>query len=197
MLGRRDLLGPPIHLNKIVELGDRAIPLLLPLLDSKDVNVVADAAKLLGQLGAKQAVPKLQTLSKSQWAEVHQACATALAMLESKASGGLESDRQNSYQQIARLWTAFFQGRQELYPSDVLHRWCVDTIAAMPSLRIPREKKAQAWSMLGSLYYKSVHPNWDGDPNHVKPCPEAKNCYHEAVRLDSGVETWNKLARNF
>jgi hypothetical protein len=67
----------------------------------------------------------------------------------------------------------------------------------MPSLVVVEEKKAQAWSMLGSLYYKSVQPEWDGDPNSVKPCPEAKKCYQEAVRLDNTVSHWNKMAQNF
>jgi hypothetical protein len=197
MLGRRDLLGPPTHWHKLLELGDRAIPHLLPLLDSSDVNVVADAAKLLGQLGPKQAIPKLRALSKSRWAEVQQASQTALATLDSKGTSGLQLDRQNPYQQISRLWTAIFQGRQRLYPPDVLHGWAVETIGAMPSLPIPEEKKAQAWSMLGSLYYKSVQPEWDGDPNSVKPSPEAKKCYQEAVRLDNAVSHWNKMAQNF
>ena len=117
--------------------------------------------------------------------------------LKKKAPGGLQLDRQNPYSQIAKLWTAIFQGRERLYTSDVLHRWCVDAIGAMQILRIPEEKKAQAWAMLGSLYYKSLRPDWDGDANCVEPCPEAKRCYQEAVRLDSQVDRWNKLAQRF
>jgi len=198
MLGRRDLLGPPTHWDKLLKLGKPVIPRLIPLLDSDDVNVVADAAELLGQLGAKQAIPKLRALSKSQWAEVHQAALAALALLDKKSSGALQLDRQESFEQIGRLWTAIIQGRQNLYPPETLHAYCVETISAMPSLRFSsKSDEAKAWGMLGSLLFKSLNPEWPGGFDETKPCLEARKCYEEALRCEPGDSWWEDWIERF
>jgi len=198
-LGRRDiLLGPNPALVKLKEKGSIAVPHLLKVLDSNDVPAVVDAINVLKDMDAKQAIPKLTILSKSQWAEVHQAALTALATLDKKSSGTLQFDRQHPYEQVSRLWTAIIQGRQELYPPDVLHRWCLEAIDAMPSLEFSsKDKQAKAWGMLGSLVFKSMNPEWPGGFDGTKPCPEAKRCYEEALRSEPGDSWWQGWVKRF
>jgi ankyrin repeat protein len=198
LMGRRDLLGTPVHLSKLLELGDRAIPYLIPLLESDDVNVVADAAKLLGKLGARQAIPKLLILSKSLWAEVHQASLEALAFLDKRDSAALLLDRRAPFEQIGRLWTAIIQGWQMLYPPEILHAFCVEAIGAMPGLNFAsKNDEARAWGMLGSLLFKSLNPEWPGGFDGTKPCPEARRCCEEALRCEPGDSWWEGWVRRF
>jgi hypothetical protein len=198
MIGRRDLLGTSDHINTILQLGEKAVPHLIPLLDSEDVNVVADAAILLGKIGAKQAIPKLRTLSKSQWAEVHQAALTALATLDSKDSSSLKLDRQNPYGQISSLWTAIIQGKQNLYSPEILHEFCSETVHEMPGLNFSSNgENARAWGMLGSLVFKSISPEWPGGSYGTRTCPEARMCYEEALRCEPGDSWWEDWVKKF
>ena len=198
-LGRRDILfGPNPALVKLKEKGSVAVPHLLRVLDSNDVPVVVDAINVLKDMDAKQAIPKLTVLSKSQWAEVHQAALIALATLDKKSADTLQFDRQLPYEQISRLWTSIIQGRQELYPTDVLHKWCVEAIDAMPGIEFPsKDKQAKAWGMLGSLMFKSMNPEWPGGSDGTKPCPEAKRCYEEALRAEPGESWWEGWVKRF
>lgn len=191
-VGRKDMLDDS-HWTGILRHGARAIPRLLPLLDSADVNVVAEAAGLLGRLEAREAVAKLKVLATSQCAEIRNSSLAALARLAPE----LRLDENEPYQQIASLWTALIQQQQnDVCPSETLRDWCAQATSAMPRLNIPSAKTAQAWAMLGDLYYKALHPDREGGFRAMKRCPEAKRCFQEAVRLDSGQYYWNeKLKR--
>lgn len=197
-LGRRDILGPNPALNKIREKGASAIPHLLRVLDSGNVTAVVDAINLLMELDASEAAPKIDALSRSQWAEVSQAAYTALAVLDKKSASGLAFDRQQPFGQIGRLWTAIVQGQQELYLPEVLNGWCLEAIDAMPDMKFSsNEDQAKAWGMLGSLVFKSMHPEWPGGFDGTKPCPEAKRCYEEALRYEPGDGWWQGWVDRF
>lgn len=197
-LGRRDILGPNPALNEIRDKGASAIPHLLRVLDSNNVTAVVDAINLLKDMEAKDAIPNLGALSKSQWAEVSQAAYIALAVLDRKTASALQFDRQQPFEQIGRLWTAIIQGRQELYPSEVLNGWCREAIDAMPDMEFSsRENQAKAWGMLGSLVFKSLNPKWPGGFDGTKPCPEAKSCYEEALRSKPGDDWWQGWVDRF
>lgn len=207
MIGRNDLLGPPPY-DDLLDLGKRAIPHLLPLLDlplrsdrndltgyppefQNNITIVAAAAELLGRLGAAEAIPKLRALSETNWFEVQRNARASLTAIEATTNAGLALDRSNAYQQIADLWTAIVQGRKMPYPAASLAAWASEAIAAMSDLTMPDENKAPAWAMLGSLYYKARHPDWVGSPYYVKEkCPEAKRCYQEALRISPNVGLW-------
>ncbi len=197
-LGRRDLLGPQTHMHRLKELGQKAIPYLLPLLDDSDINVVADAAIILGQIGAKEAIPKLKELSRSKCFEIHKASLTALANLEKDENSLLRLDRNNPYSQISSLWTSIIQGREDLYPPEILHSYCEETIAEMPELAFSsKSEEARAWGMLGSLTFKSLHPEWPGGFNMTSPCSEARKCYEEALRCEPGDSWWSDWVKRF
>ncbi len=210
-LGKNTFVRPPAHRDTLLKFGDEAIPHLLPLLDlpllrhqndltdestdfQNNVTIVAEAARLLGQLGATQAISKLKALSSSHHLEVQRDSTTALTMLEAKTSH-LQLDRGEPYEQIANLWTTIFQSRQMPHSPEDLNKWAKEAIACIHALGAAQEKRDQAWAMLGSLYYKSVHPEWDGNANRVEKCPEAKKCFEEAVKI-RGLDRWKKLAEN-
>jgi hypothetical protein len=198
-LGRRDILfGPNPALNKLKEKGAVAIPYLLSVLDDNNAPAVVDAINVLKDMDARQAIPKLTVLAKSRWAEVQQAALTALATLDKRSTVSLQFDRQRPYEQVTGLWTAIIQGRQELYPPDVLHNWCLIAIDAMSSLEFSsREKQAKAWGMLGSLVFKSMYPEWPGGFDGTKPCAEAKRCYEEALRAEPEDSWWEGWVKRF
>lgn len=197
-LGRRDILGPNAALNKIRDKGASAIPHSLRVLEGNNVTAVVDAINLLKDMEAKEAIPDLEALSKSQWAEVSQAAYTALAVFDRKTASALQFDRQQPFEQIGRLWTAIIQGRQELYPSEVLNGWCREAIDAMPGLKFATtENQAKAWGMMGSLMFKSMNPEWPGGFDGTKPCPEAKRCYEEALRAEPGDGWWQDWVNRF
>jgi hypothetical protein len=208
MLGRNDLLGPETHLQNLIRLGNEAVPHLLPLLDlplrtdrndignqspefQNNVTVVAAVAEILGELRAKEAVPKLRALAQSNYFEVQRDARTALVAIEGTGGGtaGLRLDRTNPYQQIADLWTTIFQGRRMPVAPTVLNSWAQEAIAAIADLQVPEGKRGNAWAMLGALYYKSVNPDWNGSPSEAGPCPEAKRCYQEALKIEN-VGLW-------
>jgi hypothetical protein len=197
-LGRRDLLGPSTHIKKLNELGKKAIPYLIPLLDNSDINVVADAAIILGQIGAKEAIPKLKELSRSQCFEIHKASLTALANIEKNENSLLRLDKNNPYSQISSLWTSIIQGREDLYPPEILHSYCEETIVEMPELAFSsKSEEARAWGMLGSLTFKSLHPEWPGGFTMTCPCSEARKCYEEALRCEPGDSWWSDWVTRF
>ncbi|HLG54929.1 MAG TPA: hypothetical protein VI485_06335 [Vicinamibacterales bacterium] len=74
----------------------------------------------------------------------------------------LTVNRDHPYEQIADLWTSIFQRQEMPHPPSSLRTWAAEAIAAMPTLPIDEDKRAHAWSMLVSLYYKSLNPDWDG-----------------------------------
>jgi hypothetical protein len=197
-LGRRDLLGPSTHWHRLLELGNLAIPYLIPLLDNSDINVVSDAAIMLGQIGAKGAIPKLKELSRSQYFEIHKAALTALANLEKKGNSSLKLDKTNAYSQISSMWTAIIQGREDLYPSEILHSFCMETISEMPELNFSsKSEEARAWGMLGSLTFKSLHAEWPGGFDMTSQCSEARKCYEEALRCEPGDSWWSDWVTRF
>jgi hypothetical protein len=100
-VGRNDLLAPDPSRQSLIEMGDEAIPHLLPLLDlplqndgndvgevepefQNNVTVVAAVASLLGKLRAEAAVSKLQALAATDWSEVPQN-----ALVEGNTRGSL------------------------------------------------------------------------------------------------------------
>jgi HEAT repeat protein len=83
-LGRRDTAGPNPALKKIRNQGELATRHLLKALDSDDVPTVLDVISLLQDIGATQAIRKLQALSDSRSEEVAQASLTALEVLSKK-----------------------------------------------------------------------------------------------------------------
>lgn len=123
--------------------------------------------------------------------------AAALPKLD-KPESGLRLDRQDPYGQIAGLWTTVIQGRQNLYPPMTLHAYCVETCDAMPGLKFPSaEKEAKAWGMLGSLFFKSLNPDWPGGFDGTRPCLEARKCYAEALRCEPGSSWWKGWVDRF
>jgi len=193
-LGRRDLLGVNPAIAGIRARGEAAVPALLRLCDSGDVTVVEDAIHLLGEIGATEAVPKLKTLAGSQWAEISQASLAALARLGRQAEGGLRVDRNDLRSQVGQLWTAIIQRREQLYPPEELNAFCEEAMAAIPGLSFAsNDDKARTWGMLGSLTFKSMHPEWPGGFDGMQPCPAAKRCYDEAFRCD-GDSWWKQWA---
>jgi hypothetical protein len=82
------------------------------------------------------------------------------------------------------------------FPAASLKTWANEAIAAMPSLPIPAGKDGNAWAMLGSLYYKSLDPDWTGDYRDIQRCEEAKRCYQEALRI-SDVPMWKDFFDGF
>jgi len=108
MLGRNDLPGPPPY-GHLLDLGKRAIPRILPLLDlpltterndltdcppefQNNVTIVAAAAELLGKLGAAEAIPKLRALSKTKWFQVQRNARASLIALEAEWTDELKLD---------------------------------------------------------------------------------------------------------
>lgn len=83
-LGRRDTPGPNPALSEIRDKGGLAARYLLSALDSDDVPTVLDVISLLQDIGATQAIRKLQALSDSQSEEVARASRTALQVLSKK-----------------------------------------------------------------------------------------------------------------
>ncbi|MCC6612060.1 MAG: HEAT repeat domain-containing protein [Anaerolineae bacterium] len=193
-LGRRDVLGQNPALEQLRSMGQEAVPFLMDILEhSDDAPKLADAVNLLGELGIEQAVPKLKRLSQSQWAEVAQAALTALAVLDITPTLAVDPPRLND--QIGQLWTAIVQGHKTLYPPDVLKAFCTEAAAALP--KAPDNELSGVWLMLGSLTYKSFYPDDEVDPNNIKPCPEAKVCYEQALRCDSLNNTAKTFVRAF
>jgi hypothetical protein len=213
VLGRNDLLGPETHRENLIRLGNDASRFLLPLLDlplrmdrndiggespefQNNVTVVAAVAAILGELRAKEAVPKLRVLAQSNYFEVQRDARTALLAIEGPGGNGarLRLDRVNPYRQIADLWTTIFQGRRMPVTPPALKSWVTEAVAAIADLQVPEGKRGNAWAMLGALYYKSLNPEWDGSPSEAGPCPEAKRCYQEALKIQN-VGLWEDFMR--
>ena len=144
------------------------------------------------------------SLSRQQSSEIYavfqrygEIKATALPKLD-KRETELCLDCQDPYGQIAGLWTAIIQGRQNLYPPVTLHAYCVETWDAMPRVKFPStEKEARAWGMLGSLFFKSLNPDWPGGFDGTRPCSEARKCYAEALRCEPGSSWWKGWVDRF
>ncbi len=198
--------------SQLAIFGDRAIPYLLNFIHSNigaiylpisierenKIEAVTTAIYLIGDLGIKY-ISNLEPFVNSQAPEWSKAALITIAKLRAKETSELRLDRNKPFNQINQIFSAYFYGHINLYPSDVLSNYCVETIEAMPNLEFKSvQERAQAWSMLGSLVFKAIKPKWGGAPYDVEPCPEAKKCYKEALRLASKPNSyWNELESKF
>src|SRR5687767_2454446 len=94
-------------------------------------------------------------------------------------------ERSNPKGQIAELWTDIIQRKIPVAWPRSLRNLCLETIEAMPDLPFASANdRAKTWGMVGSLYFKTTHPDWPGGFEGTEPCPVAERCYREADRAD-------------
>src|SRR5688572_3099376 len=94
-------------------------------------------------------------------------------------------ERSNPKGQIAELWTDIIQRRIPVAWPNSLRNLCIETIEAMPGLSFASANdRAKTWGMVGSLYFKTTHPDWLGGFEGTEPCPVAERCYREANQAD-------------
>jgi HEAT repeat protein len=173
--------------------GERAFEALLEELGSDDFRRVAAAADALGKIGDPRALERLRPFLQTNIAEVYQAVSKAIAVIEREGAGDRWHlvNRDQPYEQVRPMSAQM----KELIRDPALRQraieWHRQFVAAMPELEFESDdKRARAWSMLGSLIYYLLNPD---EMNMMRPCPEAAHCFEQAVKVAPDNQYFRQL----
>lgn len=135
-------------------------------------------------------------------AEVHSAIQWAMNELY-KSSSAKETpkvDRENIWRQIQSIETRFPDSAEWQRVRENAIALCRAIMQELPSISVhvpgysypPNEAKARAWGSLAPQIYYLLNP---GTSVMNKPCPEARQCYEQALKLEPGDNYWEKCIR--
>lgn len=187
--------------------GPTAIEALARELSSSDWHRVEAAARGLGLTKDPSAKPHLERAMGSTLAhtvaEVHQALAWAMNELYRSSEQSVRSavDRSNIWQQIQSIKTDYEDSASgHKQREEAIHLWQA-IVKELPALTVrvpgqnypPSEAKARAWSCLGSTIYYLRN---SGARVMNRSCPEACNCYEQALALEPGDDYWKNCIKN-
>lgn len=168
-------------------------------LRAPDWRRVEAAARGLGVSKNPNAISILEAVRGSGYdlrvAEVHQAFNWALGELEKAQAGAkwLEVDRKRPWQQITMVQQQLDELRRDETKRQQAISWWKEFTKAMPEMviKVPGydlsadDAKARAWSGLAVTIYYLLNPS---DSMFHRPCPEARFCWEQALKLQPGDE---------
>ena len=176
-------------------------------LRSEDWRRVEAAARGLGISKNPDAIPILESVRGSRAettiAEVHQAFNWALGELQKAKAGDkwLEVDKNRVWQQITMVSSQLRGIMHDAAKRNGVIRWYEEIKDVLPGVELmvpgrdysPADAKSRAWSMLATIIYYANNPD---KSSFSVPCPEAKYCWEQALKLAPGDSYFTSCLRD-